>query len=300
MRREPRHLSNCTLTRRTAVAAGLSSGLAAASNVRAASLGDWPVWQISSGKGAVYLTGETPPRHDDWSDPRTQSILLRCGSLWTETNNVAKSSPASLMQRYGVDPSKPLLDRLAPEDKQRLASAASFTHTPIEQLGHLRPWLAGYLLQQAYYRALELRGLTANQVLATSASKAGLAANSEFPTQDEAIAWFGALSAEADLQFLLYTLAEALRPRDDVEREEAAWSRGDLDSTTSDVAQMSRRYPDLYAAIIVRRNRNWAPRIRSMLLEPKPCLVVVGNFHLAGPDSVQAQLRAVGLRVRRV
>jgi uncharacterized protein YbaP (TraB family) len=279
---------------------GLGASFGAASTATAASAAGWPVWVVSSGRGLVYLTGETPPRDADWSDARTEGLLARCGALWTETNDVARASPASLMQRYGLDPGAGLMARLSAAEKERFAAAASLTHTPMEQLAHLRPWLAGYLLQQAYYQAFDLKGATANQVLARSAAKAGLASHSEFPTQDEAIAWFGALTPAQDLQFLLYTLDDLLRPRQEVDGENAAWARGDLEGTTADLTRMRHRHPEIYEAILVRRNRGWASRFKAMMTEPKPSLVVVGDFHLAGPDSIQAQLKAAGLRVRRL
>jgi len=37
-----------------------------------------------------------------------------------------------------------------------------------------------------------------------------------------------------------------------------------------------------------------------MLAQPKPTRIVVGLYHLVGPDSIQAQLRANGLQVKRI
>src|SRR5262249_43449278 len=125
------------LTRRTAIA-GLCASAGAASAAAAASGAGWPLWAIEAGGRTVYLTGGTPPRPGPWRDSGIEALLLHCGSLWTETNNVARASPASLMQRYGLDSGTTLLERLAPPDRQRIAAAAALTHTPIEQLAHVR------------------------------------------------------------------------------------------------------------------------------------------------------------------
>jgi uncharacterized protein YbaP (TraB family) len=60
------------------------------------------------------------------------------------------------------------------------------------------------------------------------------------------------------------------------------------------------RYPALYASIVIERNRRWVPRFETMLQSERPAMVVLGLYHLAGPDSVLEQLRAAGMKVSQI
>jgi uncharacterized protein len=288
-------------TRRAALAglSGLALGAAAGGRTATASP-PWPLWAVRSGPGLVYLTGEIPPQPNDWSDARIEGLLPQCGVLWTETSHVTRGPVGPLIVRYGFDAKTPLMSRLTEEDKARLAKAAEFVHLPVERLAQFRPWLAAQQLEDAYYRAMGLKGLSANQVLTADAQKAGVPVESEFAAQDDFIAWFGALPPELDLQRLRATLDDLLAPPQDAQKANARWALGDDRPTAAEVARMTRLYPEMAWPLLIDRNRAWAPRIKAMLQQPKPSLIVVGDYHLVGPDSILAVLRAERLSVKRV
>jgi hypothetical protein len=124
--------------------------------------------------------------------------------------------------------------------------------------------------------------------------------SSEFATKEDAARWLGDFSPVEEVQYLRYILDEILTGHDEGQRIYAVWVRG-KDARAADwVAWMKRLYPELYRSLLVARNRGWVPRVQSMLAEPKPTMIVVGLYHLVGPDSIQAQLRANGLQVKRI
>lgn len=63
---------------------------------------------------------------------------------------------------------------------------------------------------------------------------------------------------------------------------------------------MKRETPALYQRLLVQRNARWASRIKAMLDTPGTVFIAVGAAHLAGPDSVQAQLQKLGINSARV
>jgi len=168
-----------------------------------------------------------------------------------------------------------------------------------ETLEQLRPWLAAYELEHAYQKRNGQTGLSANQVLAAEAMKAGVPVRSEFPTQEDTIAGYGALSPIADLQFLRFTLDEILAGPAKLRRENADWARGAIGLATERVQTAGRKFPELYDELFVQRNRRWTPRIADMLQQHKPSLIVVGNYHLLGPDGVLVLLGRNGLKLER-
>lgn len=170
-----------------------------------------------------------------------------------------------MIVRYGYDAKTPLLSLLGEDDTARLKAASALARLPVERLGSARPWLAAYQLEHAYAQATGHAGLSANQVLAADAHKAGVPIRSEFPAQDDTIAAYGALSPAADLQFLRLTLDDILAAPGEVDRENGDWARGALGPATARVRGISQQYPDLYRALIIERNRGWLPRIADML-----------------------------------
>jgi uncharacterized protein YbaP (TraB family) len=203
------------------------------------------------------------------------------------------------MARYGFDAKTPLTSRLTDDDKARLSKAAGLAHVPVDRLERLRPWLAAYQLEQAYNRAAGLTGLSAGEVLAAEAKKAAIPIHSEFPAQSDILGEFGSASPDQDLQYLRSTLDNILAPADQVERENADWAHGDEARATTAARQFSQRYPDL-TRMFVARNRRWVPRITAMLQADRPSLVVVGNYHLLGPEGILVLLKTDGLRPKRM
>jgi uncharacterized protein YbaP (TraB family) len=262
--------------------------------------GQYPVLEIRAGRGLVYLLGHTPPRPKNWSDSRIEGFLRTCGSLWIETNQTASVNMKDLMQRYGIDPNKPLNSWLTPSDRERLSQAAKIAGVPEDSLQPFRPWLAGQALEGAFFGAPGMNGRNADQVLVSEATEAGIPVSSEFATKEDAARWFSDLPPEQEVQYLRYILDEILTGHDEGQLIYREWAGGKDSRAAESVATMKRLYPELYRSLVVSRNRAWVPQIRSMLTKPKPTMVVVGMYHMVGPDNIQAQLRANGLQVRRI
>lgn len=260
----------------------------------------YPLLEIKAGSGLVYLLGHTPPRTKDWADSRIEGLLRTCGSLWNETNQTDHADAQNLMRRYGIDPTKPLNAWLSPLDRDRLSQAAKIAGVPEDALQPFRPWLAGQALEGAFFSAKGLSGRNADAVLVSEAGETGLSISSEFATKEAAARWFGEFSPAQEVQYLRYILDEILAGRDEGQLIYADWARGKDARAAGWVAKMKRLYPELYRSIVIARNQGWVPRIRSMLSQPKPTMIVVGLYHLAGPDSIQSQLRANGMEATRI
>ena len=287
--------------RREALVALLAVAIAVAAGPSSATEApQYPVLEIKAGSGLVHLLAHTPPRPKDWSDSRIEGLLHTCGSLWNETNQIASVNMKEVMQRYGIDPDKPLNAWLTSSDRDRLSQAAKLAGVPEDSLAPLRPWLAGNALESAFFYAPGVNGRNADQVLVSQATEAGIPVSSEFATKADAARWFSELPPEQQVQYFRYMLDEILAGHDEGQRMYADWAEGKDIRAAEWLAKMKRNYPALYQSIVVSRNQAWVPRIRSMLNQRKPTMVCVGFLHLVGPESTQAQLQANGLRVRPI
>jgi uncharacterized protein YbaP (TraB family) len=279
--------------------AGLGlSGIASAAEQASVTTAPYPLWIVEKAGRMVYLMGQTPPRATAWSDTRIEGLVKSCGAIWTETNRVHRKD-AKPQPQYLMDPKKPLIEQLSAANFARVKQALDLAKVPMEQIAPLRPWAAGMTIEWAYFQAakLNVEG-TAESVLLRIAKAANVPQLSEFETQEDTTQFMGEMSAQEDVQFLEYTLDRILAGKEENERVYAAWARGDAAPAVEFVAAMKRSQPDLYAKHAVGRNRNWLPRFAAMQKQAKPSLVIVGLFHMVGPDSLVEQLKADGWNVR--
>lgn len=267
---------------------------------RAASIDPLPLWEISRERGKVFLLGHTPPRATAWKDERVQTLLRGCGALWNETNHRAAANVQDLVQRYGITRGQNLQDRLSAGQRARFSAAARAVGVPAQSLTHFRPWLAGQTLEDALFSAPPWNKPQADQVLVAEAQSLSIPITSEFATLPDAVHWFARLGSTAELQYLMYIVDEVLTGQEKGQRIYAAWDSGNVAPATAWMGRMARHYPELYRTIDVVRNQRWVPRVRTMLSADRPSMIVVGFYHLVGPDRLQAQLAAAGCRVRQV
>lgn len=82
---------------------------------------------------------------------------------------------------------------------------------------------------------------------------------------------------------------------------EDGWSHGRVEETfTPLLRQMQAQSPQIYRTMFVERNARWAHWIAERLKKPGVVFVAVGAGHLSGPDSVQNQLAALGVKSARI
>ena len=79
-----------------------------------------------------------------------------------------------------------------------------------------------------------------------------------------------------------------------------AWVRGDTATFEPMLEQMRTQSPQTYRTMFVERNVRWANWIAGRLHEPGTVFIAVGTGHLAGRDSLQNQLAAIGVGTVRV
>jgi uncharacterized protein YbaP (TraB family) len=107
------------------------------------------------------------------------------------------------------------------------------------------------------------------------------------------------LDREVQIALLSTTLEDLERQVDDVAAVSAAWARGDTAVLERLLLEPFRESPQVYARLLVDRNRAWVAPVVACAKKAAPCFVVVGTAHLLGPDSLVALLRARGLSVEQ-
>ena len=271
----------------------------------AAALARPALWVVKDADTTIYLFGTVHllPNDTDWRYPALDQALAASDSLTIELTDDDPVRMQALVLQYGLDPAHPLSDKLSAAENATLAKAAQTVGVPggVNTLQMMRPWLAGLtlavapLLKAGMDPAHGVDKLLKAQMLAAGKPVDGL------ETAEQQIRFLADLPADVELEFLRSTLRDVDKGSTELTTLIDAWKNGDVATIAriedEDLAQHA---PELYQRLLVQRNQAWATKITAMLRKPGTFFIAVGAAHLAGPDSVQAQLETRGTSVKRL
>lgn len=262
------------------------------------------LWVVKDADSTLYLFGSVHVLRPTtgWASPRVQAAFDSASDIWFEISNPDdQAAIVPLIQQRGLSLDTPLSSRLTPEENTQLDEAAKAMGASAAQLQPMRPWLAALSLSVA---PLVKAGYDPKSgvelVLKARAEAAGKPVHG-FETIDKQIGILADLPDDVQLAFLRETLKDYDEATVKLDEMVADWARGDVPAIERLMVQeMKTDSPALYKALLVDRNTDWANQIQTLLQGSGTAFIAVGAAHLAGPDSVQAQLKARGVDVEAV
>lgn len=263
------------------------------------------LWVVKRDRSTVYLFGTVHllPNDTSWRYPALEHALADSSKLYIELTDDDQANMVALVMRYGMDFAHPLSSLLSPAEMLRLNAAAEKAGVPngTRTLGLMRPWLAALTLATA---PLLKAGLDpehgVDKQLKAQVSAAGKPVLG-LETAEQQIHFLADMPQPMQLSFLRSTLDDVDKGPIELKRLIDAWKDGDTAAIArlenEDLAQSE---PALYQRLLVQRNQAWAAKIGDMLRTPGTVFIAVGAAHLAGTDSVQAQLKKIGITTQTV
>lgn len=260
------------------------------------------LWRIHDSDSEIWLFGTAHllPEGVNWQGERFQAAFGAAEELVLETDaDGAQAQAATLADRYGVLPYGETLDaKLDPAARAQLVRVAQRFGIDPRALQTLRPWRAALTLSFAYART---QGLAMEHGVETELMRQARERNlrlSHFESPEQQIRTLADLPSADETHFLVSTMQEIEAGADDSGDADRAWARGDTQALQALLGpQMHASGPEVYAALITRRNAAWADDIARRLEGRGRIFIAVGAAHLIGPDSVVALLRARGIAV---
>ena len=262
------------------------------------------LWEVKNAHTTIYLFGTVHllPTDTAWRYPALDKALAASRSLTIEMTDGDDANMQVLVLQYGLDPTHPLSGQLTADENASLTKAAQTADLPggVQTLEIMRPWLAAMTLTVA---PLIKAGLDpahgVDKLLQAQMVKAGKPVNG-LETAEQQIHFLSDLPPALQLDFLRDTLHDVDKDSGELTGLIDAWKAGDTDAIArledDDVRKQS---PALYKTLIVDRNKVWATKIAALLQQPGTVFIAVGAAHLAGPDSVQAQLKSLGIETQQ-
>jgi uncharacterized protein len=261
------------------------------------------MWVIRDNDSTIYLVGTVHALRPEmlWNSEKIMKAVGESTELWLElVDGDNQELAAPLIQKYGIDAAKPLSKKLTFDERAKLAKVAEQYGIAAATLEPLKPWAVALMLtvlqiQKAGYDPKA----GVDRLLRAQAEKEGDKVVG-LETMEEQIRLFADLPDREQAAFLDQTLDQAAEGIELLDRIAKAWSEGDMDLIAEVFSgEMKKEAPNIYQKLIVDRNVRWAGQVEEILRGSGIHQIAVGAGHLAGPDSLQAQLEKRGIKVER-
>lgn len=261
------------------------------------------LWAISGRTNTVYLFGSVhllrPGEYELGGALAEAYEDAEAIYLEVDPKELSPLAMAAATASRAVDPAGRTLFELLGPDAALAREQAERLGIDLAPVGQFEPWFAGLALVSL---ALAERGYVAEagieRLVQSRAAEDGKDTMG-FETLDEQLALLDAMDPRAQREFLLKSLSDIERVQHAVVRLVNAWRRGDVETLANELDSEFSGAPDLYDALILRRNLRWVERIEALLDDHRDYLVVVGALHLVGSDGLPRLLAARGARVTR-
>ncbi|MBL4838126.1 MAG: TraB/GumN family protein [Kordiimonadaceae bacterium] len=169
----------------------------------------------------------------------------------------------------------------------------------MQQLEPMRPWLAGLTMAAAQLAAHGGDPKFGVEHILNAEAKSQGKAIGYLETDADQIQFLSGLSEKAEIFFFEDGLRAIIEEPDLLEGLISSWVSGDVNGVDAAMVYSLQGHQELYAALLVNRNKKWAAQIKTILDGSGTVFIAVGAAHLAGGNSVQYYLGDYGLSAQR-
>jgi hypothetical protein len=260
------------------------------------------MWVIRDADTTIHLFGTVHvlPKGVDWFRPHVVAALDASDTLILEAK-----IPDDPMAMLGLTLRMarraqlwPVAERV-PEDRRAVLAAAIERLNP-GPLDQFDTWYVALTLANLESRAAGFDTATGVEAVLTERARIKKLRIEALETPEQQLTYFDAL-AEADQQLLLASTLDGLAStRADTDATVADWLKGDKDALAERINREFEGSPMLKQMLLGDRNARWAEFLAQRMATPGKVFVAVGAGHLAGPNSLIADLERYGLVVTRV
>lgn len=292
--------------RRTAVALALLLAPAAYAQAPAPVAtkdADPALWVVKDDDTTVYLFGTIHVLKPglSWFDEAVKTAFDKSDELVIEMVEPDPQAMQGLVMKMALDLSGPPLSAKLPADKRdALSRTAAEVGIPGAAIDRFDPWFAAVTLTMAGLPKLGYDPMSgADRVLSAAAKEAGKTVTG-LETAEQQLGYFDTLAEPLQVKFLVSTIDEFPKMAGELDKMVASWAAGDPDTLAATMNEGMRETPEIAKLLLADRNVRWADWIAQRLDKPGTVFVAVGAGHLAGADSVQAQLGKHKLAATRI
>lgn len=262
------------------------------------------LWKVSRGENTLYLLGSIHYLGKEHS-PLRRSIFEALDKskklvLEIDLNSLSPEATQRVTLEQALYRDGTTLDQnIDPEVYRAAEKRAAQLGLNIKVLSPMKPWFVALTMTALKMRQLGLDpNLGVDRQLAERARLNGTPTGG-LETFEFQIGLMDRLDKREQENMLRETVADLDRIERDIGRIVQAWLSGDGAGLENLLLAGKKKYPDLYAKLIVERNRRWLSEIEKLVNEGGGAMVVVGAAHLVGEDGVIAMLKSRGYKLEQ-
>ena len=259
------------------------------------------MWKVADDDTTIYLFGTVHALPDGkaWLTSTVSSALESSDQFVTEID-LADSGAISgeFAKKALLPPGEGLRAQMNDADRTAYETAMKSLGLPVEAFDRFKPWYAGLMLSML---PLLQQGYSSNAGVETvlAANRSPKTTTAALETAEFQLGLFDSLSPAEQQSYLRSTVDAVPEMGTMLNKMVTEWLKGDAEALASLINQQEDD-PALLDRMLYSRNRNWADWIARRLDQPGVVFMAVGAGHLAGPESVQAQLARRGIGSARV
>jgi len=262
------------------------------------------LWTLKDEDTTVYLFGTVHilRPETEWRTPAFDAAFGSADKLVLEadtTSTESQQAMAALIPKYGLfSDGQTLNGVLEDEDEPAVEAALATLGIPLTAFQPMKPWLVSLQMSVLQMQKAGFDPESGIEPILTAEASATGKSFGYLETVEEQFSILADADMEEQVDGLIFTAQTLDFGPEMLDSLVTEWADGDVVGLGEIVAEPEAiGGEDAYQALLVNRNQNWVPQIKTMLDEPGTVFVAVGSAHLAGPDSVIKMLRADGLEI---
>jgi uncharacterized protein len=260
------------------------------------------IWVVHGRDVTAYFLGSVHvlPPNVTWHTPELDAAIASSDIFVFEApiDDSGQAAGQEFIRQHGMlAPDTALPSLLDAKTLKDYRAALALTHVPAETLDHLRPWLAGVVLELALARMENYSPDSGVDRQVFAIAKSNGRSVRYFETVDQQLSMLTPQNQKLELAEFDAGLKELQTESGELGPLVDAWSRGDAAEVGRLVNTDLEGDREAKKVLLDDRNDAWVKQLRRMLAEPHTYFITVGAGHLVGPHGVPALLRKAGYRV---
>lgn len=261
------------------------------------------LWVVKDEDTTIFLFGSVHVLKPGtvWFEKDVKAAFDRSDELMLEVVEPAPEAMAKAVAAIGVDPDgPPLTEKLTLEARTKYQQAMADIGIPWQALEKFEPWMAALTLAVAPLGKLGYDDKAGVEKTLTTAAQAAGKPISGLETVEGQLGIFDMLPEEQQIVFLNSTVDDMPKMGDEFAELIADWQAGKPDALAALMNDTMDATPEIAKALLYDRNARWAQQIKARMDKPGTVFIAVGAGHLAGAQSVQDQLKGLGIASQRI
>jgi uncharacterized protein YbaP (TraB family) len=260
------------------------------------------LWRVSDRDTTIWLFGTVHvlPENKPWFTGKLAQAADGSAELVTELGTVDPTEISRVVTETAFLPAGPnLRELMTAEDRKQFEGALTAIKFPAEAFDRVKPWYAANSMLLLQLQQAGIAGANGPEGFLTQRFKAAAKPHQGLETITFQLGLFDRLPQEAQLRYLKEVVTGGADLVGLFNTIMADWGAGRSDALARTL-NSSMDDPEIRDHMLIDRNKAWGQWVKTRLDQPGSVFVAVGAGHLAGPGSLQDQLKTLGIKVRRV